>query len=90
MIYNGIIRCDWYLLLSKERRMYITLMKAAQKAKALSIGGISPLNMVSCVQVRIVQAYILRYSTKSLKGIFSLQIWKTVYSILMLMFTFMA
>lgn len=50
-IYDGIIRCDWFLLPQFDKFLYKFLMFNAQETKALTIGGIAPLNMISCVSV---------------------------------------
>lgn len=91
MVYDAIIRCDWYLLLPKERLLYTNLMHNAQNAKALTVGGVSPLNMVTCVAVSYIFAgnfipmiWILFFLAQLS------QILKVIYSFLMAMFTFMA
>lgn len=43
---------DWYLLPVAEQMNYKFLMQHTQVAKALTIGGIAPLNMISCVSVK--------------------------------------
>lgn len=51
MIYDGIIASDWYLLSPNEQLLIGALMSYAQNAPALTIGGLSPLNMDTCVKV---------------------------------------
>lgn len=43
---------DWFLLTCKDQMIYKFLMTNAQETKALTIGGVAPLNMVSCVSVK--------------------------------------
>lgn len=51
--YNAILKCKWHLLERKERQMFSILMHNCQKPRKLSVGGFTPLNMVTCVNVSI-------------------------------------
>lgn len=62
-------------------------MYNAQETKALTIGGIAPLNMVSCVSVRS-SGTLKVFSKFNQILIFDFQILKTIYSYLMILFTF--
>lgn len=65
-MYDSIVLGDWFLLPTKsDQLLYAFLMQNVQQTKALNIGGISPLNMVSCVSIL-----------------------KTIYSYLMILYTF--
>lgn len=64
-IYDSIISGDWFLLPRSEQMMYKFLMCNIQESKALTIGGLSPLNMVSCVSVVIL--HFLNFYSLSLK-----------------------
>lgn len=50
-IYGSITCGNWFLLSIRQQMMYQILMQKAQNASALSIGGLYPLNMVSCASV---------------------------------------
>lgn len=50
-IYESIIRGDWYLMPAEDQAKYMIFMHNAQHAKALTVGGIAPLNMATCVSV---------------------------------------
>lgn len=52
-IYDSIIRCDWFLMPCADQLKYQFLMQNAQSAKALTVGGIAPLNMTTCLKVAI-------------------------------------
>lgn len=52
IMYKSIILGDWYLLTCSDQMLYKVLMLNLQKTKALSIGGVAPLNMISCVSVK--------------------------------------
>lgn len=49
--YEAIIRTNWYLMRCSDQLKYQFLMLSAQNAKALTVGGVADLNMVTCVQV---------------------------------------
>lgn len=52
-MYDEIILGDWFLLSQSDQMVYKFLMQNLQEAKSLTIGGVAPLNMVSCVSVMI-------------------------------------
>lgn len=65
MIYKGILEADWHLMLPKERLMYNLLIKKSQTDKALTIGGVCPLNMVTCVTVNSLNCNLENLSIES-------------------------
>lgn len=50
-IYDSVIQGDWFRLSCSDQMVYKFLMLNLQETKALTIGGVAPLNMVSCVSV---------------------------------------
>lgn len=50
---NSLMNGDWHLLTITDQMKYKFLMQHTQLAKSLTIGGIAPLNMMSCVTVRL-------------------------------------
>lgn len=52
-MYDEIILGDWFLLSQSDQMVYKFLVQNLQEAKSLTIGGVAPLNMVSCVSVMI-------------------------------------
>lgn len=52
-IYEAIKAFKWYLLPQKEMQNYLILLHNAQQSKILYVAGILPLNMETCVTVRI-------------------------------------
>lgn len=98
-MYEGILLCDWFLLPCSDQKLYSFLMLNAQMAKALTIGGVAPLNMSSCVSVRAILSFhstiikiskIILAQTSFIELDLFLQILKTIYSYLMILFTFIA
>lgn len=51
MIYDRLVDVDWFLLPLSDQMDYKFLLHNAQEAKTLTIGGLYPLNMMTCVSV---------------------------------------
>lgn len=51
-ICNSTQTLNWYLLKIAEQRVYLGIMHYSQQSRMIRIGGITPLNLETCVSVR--------------------------------------
>lgn len=77
--------CEWNLLRRSEQISYLLLVHNAQNPGALAVGKLAPLNMITCVSVRVNFFSGNSWPTKNF-----FKVYKTIYTYLMLIYTFIA
>lgn len=48
---QAVFNIDWNLMPKKEQQMYSILVAGTQNPTLMTIGGLTPLNLATCVQV---------------------------------------
>lgn len=72
----------------KEKKSFLYLLKNGQHPRTLSVGGFTDLNMVTCLNVSDFYSFII-YELQVFFCLLFFKIMKTMYSILMLLYSFL-